>query len=298
MTQDNNEKTYKDTIDYFQKLDTSRKGPNDYDFAVFKGELVKELQYNEQTETISYKNSNQGSLTIASDSNWRMALRNLSSQAFQAKSEELNFRIYKGVIPGAFNGHHSPNHQSPNVATTAASNERSKAVLATPNQQSANVVPTPIRNDPPKNGTAAADLQLPNTEEVSTSKDPSNSGSPTPDQQLANAAPILTRNDPPKTDKPVHRPTSAETEKRTPLLGGRPNADQSAPYKTFGNLLKRNPQADNRRRRNLKSLVLTPLQPLVDTPQRDPNMYKRDYKAKDNDESREPQPPCKRKRKT
>ena len=57
----------------------SGKGPNNYDFVVFKGELVKELQYNEQTETISYKNSKQGSLTITSDSNWRMALRNLSS---------------------------------------------------------------------------------------------------------------------------------------------------------------------------------------------------------------------------
>jgi hypothetical protein len=121
-----------------------------------------------------------------------MVLRNLSSQAFQAKSEELNFRIYKRVIPRAFNSHYSLNHQSPNMATTAASNERLKAVSATPNQQLANVVPTPIWNDPLKNGTALTDLQLPNTEEVSTLKDPSNAGSPTPNQELANAAPILT----------------------------------------------------------------------------------------------------------
>ena len=287
VTRDDNGETYEDTIDHFQKPDTSGKGPNDYDFAVFKGELVKELQYNEQTETISYKNSKQGSLTIASDSNWRMALRNLSSQAFQAKSEELNFRIYKRVIPGALHGHHSPSQQSGNAAPIPASNDPLKAGLA-----------APIRNDSPKNGTAPADLKLPNTEEVSTPKDPSNAGSPTPDQQLANASPILTRNDPPKADKPGPHPISAETEKRTPLLGGRPNADQSAPNKTIGNLLKRNPQSDNRRRRNLKSPVSTPLQPLVDTPWRNPNMYKRDYEAEDDDESGEPQPPCERKRKT
>jgi hypothetical protein len=58
----------------------------------------------------------------------------------------------------------------------------------------------------------------------------------------------------------------AKTEKRTPLLGGRLNANQSALNKTFGNLLKRNLQLDNRRQRNLKSFVLTPLQLLVGTP--------------------------------
>ena len=40
------------------------------------------------------------------------------------------------------------------------------------------------------------------------------------------------------------------------------------------------------------------LQPLVDTPQRDPNMYQRDYKAEDDDRLGELQPPYKQKRKT
>jgi hypothetical protein len=58
----------------------------------------------------------------------------------------------------------------------------------------------------------------------------------------------------------------AKIEKRTPLLGGRLNANQSALNKTFSNLLKHNLQLDNRRQQNLKSLVSTPLQLLVGTP--------------------------------
>ena len=48
----------------------------------------------------------------------------------------------------------------------------------------------------------------------------------------------------------------------------------------------------------MKSPVSTPLQPLVDTPWTDQNTNKRDYEAEDDDELGEPQPPCKRKRKT
>jgi hypothetical protein len=58
----------------------------------------------------------------------------------------------------------------------------------------------------------------------------------------------------------------AKTEKRTPLLSGCLNANQSASNKMFSNLLKRNLQLDNRRQQNLKSLVSTPLQLLVGTP--------------------------------
>ena len=182
-----------------------------------------------------------------SDPKLRVALKDLVLQALQAKLEALNFQIYKHVITRSLYGHYSLCQQLANAAPIPTSNNPLKVGLATPNQQLANAVPTPIWNDPLNNSMAPTDLKLHNTEEVSTPKDPSNASSPTPNQQLANASPILTRNDPLKADKPGPYLILAEIEKKTPLLGGRLNANQSTPNKTFSNLLKRNLQLDNRR---------------------------------------------------
>jgi hypothetical protein len=105
ITRTNDSRSYEDTIDVFLKPEfrnsSSEHGPNDYDFSVFKGALTAELLYNEHAEILRYRHSQRGILDVDSDSKWRVALRDLSSQPSLGV---LNFEIALQGTPGGLRG--------------------------------------------------------------------------------------------------------------------------------------------------------------------------------------------------
>ena len=77
---------YEDTIDTFLNADSrnlhkdASQGPSNYDFTIFKRQLMDALSYDHELDMIIYSHAQNGEVEVNHDWKWRVALKYLSSQ--------------------------------------------------------------------------------------------------------------------------------------------------------------------------------------------------------------------------